>query len=187
MKKALLLVLFFLLLFSGCATWVMVEGRQKTSQDNFEVELPEGWRRYNLSWDALHVTRDGMSLQRLTIARVSVDRELAHTKKKLSPGMLPHEAAEVIVDNIRSNPKIAMQRILENSPARVGGRPGFKLLYSFKTQEGLTKKVAYYGALVGKWYYHFLYEAPARHYFDRDYPTFEKVRRTFKILGEASA
>jgi hypothetical protein len=206
MKKKKLFTLFVLLLFlSSCAPYVMVGGQYAASSENFVVDLPEGWRRHEiafdqgpisrkimelleqrrkLSWDVIRITRDGLLLQQISIGRVPVDDELPHTKKKLSREMLPQEAAEIVIDNLRSNPNITNQEVIENTPTRVGGNPGFKLLYTYQTKEGLKIKAAYYGAMSGNWLYYLLYEAPARHYFDKDHALFEKIKESFKLLKE---
>lgn len=183
--------------------YVMVGGPETEISENFAVDLPDGWRRHNLdrdksprskgeldqlierrelTWDTIRITRDGLLLQQIGIGRIASNNEFPHTKKKLSEGMLPQEAAEVIIDNLRSNPDITKQQIAENVPAKVGSYPGFKLMYTYQTKRGLTIKGAYYGVMLGKWHYYLLYEAPARYYFAKDLPVFEKVKESFKIL-----
>jgi len=187
MKKRVLLYVLPLFFLWSCAAWVMVGGKHSELSQNYEVDLPSGWRRFNLSTDAVRLTKDAITLQLITIARVPVDRELPHTKKKLSKGMLPQEAAEVITDNIRSNPNTANPQVAENSPARVGGYPGFKLIYGYQTKQGVKIKSAYYGVILEDWHYYLLYEAPERYYFARDYPVFEKVKETFRVTKGGTA
>ena len=83
MKKTIILFLGLILILGGCATWVAVGGKYSQSNQNFEVELPDGWRKYNLTRDKLMITRDGLALQQIQISRRSVDSELSFTKKKL--------------------------------------------------------------------------------------------------------
>lgn len=200
--------LLFMALLPSCAPYVLVEGKFTASTENFEVDLPSGWRKHdiafdhhpvsrslledlekrrNLSWDALRITRDGLLLQQIAIGRLAIDKELPYTKRKFSKGMLPQEVAGVIIDNIRSNPNITNQQVMENLPAQVGGAPGFKLLYTYRTKKGLTMKVACYGVMLADSYYYLLYEAPARHYFAIDYSVFEKVKETFRIVKSRTA
>jgi len=65
---------------------------------------------------------------------------------------------------------------------KVGGYPGFKLIYSYRTREGLRKKGIYYGVLLGDWYVYLYYEVPTRYYFPKDQAVFNKVNESFKIL-----
>jgi hypothetical protein len=208
MKRPSLFSLALMLLLWSCVPYVKVEGKYTASSENFDIDLPEGWRKHeaafdnhpisrslleglqkrrDFSSDVIRITRDGLLLQQISIGRVAVDKELPHTKKKLAQGMLPQEVAEVIMDNVRSNPNITNQEVVENRPARVGGQPGFKLTYAFQTKEGLRTKVAYYGTLVDNWFYYLLYEAPARHYFEKDYQVFEKLQGSFRILKAGAA
>ena len=71
----------------------------------------------------------------------------------------------------------------ENAPATVAGRPGFRLVYTWKTKEGLRLKRVHYGFMDGKWVYRLVYQAAARYYYEKDLATFERVRESFKLLG----
>lgn len=205
-SKVFLLPLFLVVVLSGCAPYVAVGGKYTAGTENFEVDLPSGWRQHfsafdpmfrqvlpdlverrDLAQDVVRITRDGLNLQQIGIGRIALDSDLPHTKRKVSKNMLPQEIAEVILDNIRSNPGMTNLQIVENTAASVGGNQGFKLLYSYKTKGGLIVKAAYYGLTVGSWHYYILYEAPQRHYFDRDYATFEQIKNSFRILRKESA
>lgn len=188
----------------GCAPYVMVGGRY--SAESFEVDLPNGWRKHelafdptgkrlleafqrtrDLTWDEVRITRDGLTLQQVGMGKVAADAEIPHTKRKLASGMLPQEAADVVIDSMRSHPNITDLQVLENTPAVLGGHPGFKLLYIFKTKTGLRIKAAYYGVMLGNWHYYMVYEAPERHYFAKDYPVFEKIKESLRIHRAGAA
>jgi hypothetical protein len=173
------------------------------SPENFSVDLPQGWRQHNLaydplhgyrailekrrklSWDVIRLTRDGLLLQQICIGRIPVTDELPNTKRKLSQEMIPLEAADVISSDIRSNSNLRNQDIIENVPSMVGGYPGFKLRYTYRTEDELKVEGLFYGALVGNWLYYMLYEAPAQHYFAKDVQLFEDTRSSFAILKGA--
>lgn len=178
--------LLFALVLCGCATWVAVGGNYKSDSENYIVKLPEGWRKYNPAKGKLLITKDGFMLQRIQIMRAKIDTELQHTKKRFQNGMLPQEAAEVVIDNLRSNPSIMNQRIIENKPAQIGGRSGFKLVYTYQNKYGLNKKGVFYGLLTQNWWYEIVYEAPERHYFAQSLPAFEKVMDTFRLIKDAA-
>lgn len=187
MKKINLFYLLLILILAACGRWTTVGGQYIADAQNFEADLPSGWRKLNLTTDALLITKDGIPLQYISIKRESVEKELAHTKKKLSKEMLPYEVAELILDNLRSNSEIMNFQLMENLPAKVNGRSGFKLTYTYQTKQGLTKKIVQYGIMLDKYYYEILYVAPARHYFEESLSTFEKVKDSFVILsGESS-
>lgn len=181
MKKWLVLLA---LLAVGCAPWVRVGGVYQDTEKNFSVDLPQGWMKSNTA-ESLLITRDGMLLQMIFIERVKATDELRHTKKKLEPSMLPHEAAEVIADNIGSDPSITDFTLLENAPTTIANRPGFRLQYTFKNKDGLQFKGMYCGFLSGDWFYALRYTAPARYYFDKDVGTFERVLNSFSFIKTA--
>jgi hypothetical protein len=185
-KSALYLLLTFML--CGCvATWVAVGGNYKSGSENYTVELPEGWRQYTPAKGKLLITKDGFTLQRIQIVRAKIDTKLTHTKKKFEKGMLPQEAAEVVIDNLRSNPNILNQNVVENKPVQIGGHSGFKIVYTYQNKDGLNKKGVFCGLLTSDWWYEMVYEAPERHYFAKDLPAFEKVIETFRLIKDAAA
>lgn len=170
------------LFLAGCAPFTAVGGKFAFSQQGFEVDLPQGWYQAREVGDALLVTRDGLLLQFIRIERVSVEQELPYTKKKITRGMQPQEAAQLEVDELRSTPEAFNLEVLESTMAPVAGKPGIRLLCAWKTKEGLRLKRVQYGFVDGKWVYRLIYQAAARHYFDRDLPTFERVRESFRLL-----
>ena len=170
------------LFIAGCAPFTAVGGKLAFSQQGFEVDLPQAWYQAREAGDALVITRDGLPLQFIRIERVSVEQELPHTKRKFLRGISPQDAAEVEVDDLRSGPEVLNFQVVENKPASVAGKPGFRLLYTWKTRDGLRLKRLHHGFLDGKWVYRLIYQAAARHYFDRDMATFERVRESFRLL-----
>lgn len=202
-----IIVIAFFTLLSGCPPYAVIGGKYTARNEQFTVELPEGWRQHNaamdtfpisqkiiaslrsrrkLDWDVLRITKDGLLLQQIGIGRISTEEEFLHTKKKLSKGMLIQEVAGVISDDLRINPKISYQAILENVPTMVGGHSGFKLHYTYRTKTALKMEGIFYGTMVDNWLYYLLYEAAAQHYFDKDLATFEKMKSSFQINREAS-
>jgi hypothetical protein len=180
MRKFIFIVLLFIAIV-GCAPWMQVGGLYTSDSYNFSVELPQGWMRSN-TVDYLLITRDGTLLQSIVITRLDINKELKNTKKKFKKDMLPQEAAEVIIDNTASDSAILNFEVLENSPAKISGFPGFKLVATNKNKDGLKYKSIYYGFITGEWFYGIRYTAAQRHYFDKDIKTFEKVFESFKLI-----
>ena len=134
----------------------------------YEVNLPAGWRRAASVQGSLLLTRDGLNLQYIRIERVPVGDELAHTKKEVVKGMSPQDVEEVELDEVRSDQEMRNFELLENVPFQVAGFPGFKLVYTFRAENGLRRKRVHYGVLFRHWVYRIQYQAPARYYFDKD-------------------
>lgn len=168
---------------AGCvAPWVPAEPLYRSAPHRYTVELPSGWVRWTQDRDQdLFLTKDGPLLQAISIEKVPVGGELKYTKKRIAKGMIPQEAAEVVLDNIASSDRVASFEVQENTPARVGGVPGFRAVVTYKKKDGLKVKSILYGCLVGEAFYAVRYTAPQRYYFDRDIKAFEKVIQTFKL------
>lgn len=182
MKDKIILLFIVYLMLAGCATWVAVGGQYDMSSQNFSIDLPEGWRRYNLISDQVIVTREGVGLQKIIIYRAAIDKKLPFAQKKISKDMLPQEVAEIVLDNFRSNPDISNVIVVANDPALISGQPGFKLVVTFQTKEGLNKKGIFYGLLTGDRLYKIVYDAPQRYYFDKDLQTFETSVASFRLI-----
>ena len=183
MHMRLSFIVFVGLMVLGCAAaWTPVNGLYNMESENFTVTLPEGWQRYNHATSQVIITRQGMQLQRIAIFRTPIDKKLPFTRKMILPDMLPQEVAEVVIDNLKSNPNISNGVVLENDPALISGQAGFKLIYSFRTREGLDKKGVFYGLLQGNQLYKLVYEAPQRYYFDKDLQTFETTVASFRLI-----
>lgn len=182
MKKLLFLLAFVTLtVIPGCGPWRTTGGMY--SGDKFEVELPEGWVRAAKS-DGLLMTRDGFPLQTIYIGRERVDRyKLQYTKKKLAKGMLLQELAEVLIDNMKSNPAMTNLEVKENVPARISNVPMAKIVVQFRNKDRLQIKYISYRFINDNYLYTISYTAPGRYYFDRDVKAFEKIVAGFHFLG----
>lgn len=174
------------LALGGCVSlpWHPTGGPYASEAENFSVELPKGWMRLNTEEDLL-ITRDGLLLQYILIERVRVDEPLKNTKKTLARGMLPQAVAEVILDNIGSSQSVLDLQVKENRPVQVGGRRGFRLVYTHKNKDGLRFRSVLHGLLAGNAFYGVRYTAAERHYFAKDLRTFEQVLASFKLAKAA--
>jgi hypothetical protein len=176
-------------LFPACKAgprWVPAQGTFSPPSGRYTVEFPAGWMRLG-ERDTVVASRDGLFLQRIDVFQHETGKPVGGTRKVVVGGMLPQEVAEVVQDALASSRGMQGVTVLENAPAVLDGRPGFKLLVAYKDRDGLRMKLVVYGALVGDSLYELAYGAPERHYFDRDLPTFEQVRSTFRIAQPAVA
>lgn len=179
--KKLLLLITVAVLYSGCAPWVRTGGPYDATDVNVAMDLPDGWMRWNTK-DYFLITRDGTDLQYIMVENIHISDTLRHTKKKFRKGMLPLEAAEVILDNIASGNQVHNFEVKENKPAKIDGRQGFRAVFTYKTNDGLKMKGVIYGLLLGEMYYGLQYAAPQRHYFERNIKTFEQVVASARLI-----
>jgi hypothetical protein len=165
--------------------WIPAAGDYTARSGRFTVRLPNGWMLHPET-DSLIASRDGVFLQRIDVRTHEVGKPLGSTKKVFARGMLPQEAAEVVQDAIVSSPGMQGASLIENGPAEVAGRPGFKLAFAYKDGDGLKTKAVVYGVLAGDSVYELMYRAPERYYFSRDVDTFEAVRASFRISPDVA-
>jgi hypothetical protein len=182
--KRLFLVCAILLLTAGCISlpWVKTEGPYTATAQNISADLPEGWMRHN-SDQYLFITKDGPLLQYIMVERIHHDGELKYTKKKFRRGMLPDEIAGIIIDNQKSNENVLNMKVETNKPAMINGNPGFEMTFTYKDKRGLEHKSLYYGFMKGDWFYGIRYNAPQRHYYEKELKTFRKFVESLRVAA----
>lgn len=181
-KKAFLLSVFCILI-AGCATWSKTTENYVNSAEKYSVNLPWGWMMHK--GGGLLLTRDGIWLENIVVSRRKIDKELPYTKKKFVKGMLPEEIAQIIWDDLQANNKIGNLELIENKPIEISGMDGFRLIYSFTTEDGLKKKCIHYGFGYEDWVYEISFTAAEWHYFSKELDAFNETVDSFKFLGYA--
>jgi hypothetical protein len=172
-------------LVAGCmpsAPWVQAERDFQSSDDQFRIQLPDGWMRVNVD-ETLLITRDGLDLQRIQVARHELGKPLKNSKRAPRAGMEPAEIADLLSGEFSSGEGITGVKVLESSPASLSGARGFKLVVAFKDQDGLRRRAVIYGLVGQKALWLAAYQAPQRHYFDQDLATFEKAVKTLRLAA----
>ena len=161
--------------------WLNLGGRY-VALGKLEIKIPDSWRMMRGFENQLLLTRDGIYLQLFVIGLTSIEAEFAHTKKKLPPGASPDAIIDVVVENFRSNPAITNFKLLESGTAMLGGINAPKIVYSYEGDYGV-KKMGIYAALpINDQCYFFQYQAPARHYFQRDLASVDGALQSLIIL-----
>jgi hypothetical protein len=178
-RHAIIALMMVLLLLNGCGAWSRTGGSHRLI--DFSADLPAGWFRLK-DVDYLLLTRDGPLLQSVTVSRLPAGGVLPHSLRTIAPGMLPLEAAEAVADDLRFDEAIGHFEVVESRPAVVGGLPGFRMTAVYRNMKDLRCKMVYYGVLRGPWFYGLRYDAPLRHYFDRDLAAFESIVGSFSFL-----
>ena len=94
--------------------------------------------------------------------------------------MTPIEVAEFVVASL-SQVGMAQVETTNLSPAKVGGRPGFRFDLSFALENGLEKRGFAYGFLQDKKLHLILYSAARLHFYDRDDENVENLVRSIEF------
>jgi len=190
--RLLLMIIVISSTLAACAghraTWSMANSKQFVDKDQIAVEWPSSWMMFTpaeadekAKQDGflLLVTRDGVGLQAMIIKKRAVDQGFTHTKKKFAPGMPLQDLAEIVLDDIRSNPSFIDTQLIETSPSTLGDMSAFKLVIRYRNKAGLLKQSMYYGCVKNDFLYMLIYEAPQRYYYPNDLPAFEAVKNSF--------
>jgi hypothetical protein len=169
------------LLLAGCVAsplWVHQPGRFEAPTRSFAVNVPDQWLRFDTEEYTL-LSKDGPYLQYIYIQERLVSWPFKFTGKRMQSSMLPLEAAEVVIDEIRSDPAVKKFRLEENKPITIDGNKGFQLVYTYQDQSGYWLRTVYCGFVRADIFYNLRYTAAKRYYFKKDYSTFKKVLASF--------
>lgn len=170
-----------LLLVACAGSWQPAP--EKVVDPHWMVKPPAGWMQLSTA-DSEMFSKDGAYLEYMLIQSKPLTRGFRYTKQRIDPGMLPDEAAQIIVDDMQSDPLIRRFRLLANEPATVAGRPGFKLTYSYRDQYDVTLKSIYYGVVLPEQYFNLRYTGAERYYFDKELPAFAQALASLRIVSD---
>jgi hypothetical protein len=178
------LVVLACLVASGCApTPARVETPRIEALDkSYAVELPTGWIRQYTAEKNLIASRDGFLLQTIALVRRPLKEAFPRTKKVATTGMLPSELAELEIAELKLRGELtAALTVLENEPAALSGKEGFRVKVAYNNARGLEFNEVVYGVADESSMYRVTYRAPKLYYFDRYYPDFERAVQSFTL------
>lgn len=187
MKRALCLVF---VLLTGCSAWDVAKKDDLTygPGDSYTVELPPGWVRFRAERKSLILTRDGYTLQQIVILKKDGKEAFPKSKKEANESLLPSELAEIQLAEIKSaNELTSNLEVLENAPALLDGKVGYRLHVRFKNSRGLPYEQLIYGFCDKDIYYAMGFAAPSLFYFDHHKAEFEQMVGSFKLKRKAGA
>ena len=177
MRKGLVLFLFMV---AACAPGGQTGASSDSNPQNFSIVMPEGWKKLKSS-KYLIMTREGAFSQYILVQQRHIDKPFRHTDRKLNKDMLPEKAAEVILNEINSDSRVLSLQIMEQVPAKVNQYEAFRIVFTYKNQDGTKYKTIYYGLLQGNWFYNLRYSAGETKYSGEDIEIFNRVVASFKI------
>jgi hypothetical protein len=172
-----------LVLLTGCAVWHPIGGPYRGA--GYTLDLPKGWMAITKDPKSILVSKDGPALQQVRVFTRDLAEQSEEVKKRITKGMLPQEVAESLLDRMRSDKSMAQFTVVENEPALLGGKEGFRLVFTYKSDK-VRYRCIYYGLLDGETFYRVSYAAPVRYYFDKDAAAFEEIVKSFKVAEEKS-
>ena len=185
MKTVFRIILLFVVL-AGCLACAHTGGFSKPASYSFTIDIPEGWRKIDNN-RYLFVTKESPFLQFIMVQNRPIGQSFRNTKKKMQNGMLPEEAAQIIIDELASDQNLVNLRILSNTPATIKEYDGFKILYTYSDTEGRTYKTLYYGFIKEDTFFNLRFRAVDQIYFQRDVATFRSILNSFQIIKAKAA
>lgn len=204
MKKCLVLITWLWLL-AGCAPaayWTLTDDVNRVvDSKSFRMTVPEGWVRTTQAdtWErididgdvrtilleSMTVTRDGVGIHAMTVTRRYADTAFPTIQRKSSAGMLPPEAADLYVAELRKRTGLERLKVLSNKPAKVDGKDGFELVMQYKNDDGLRIRIMSYGFVDETGFYTLNYRAPYLYYYERDEQDFAELVKSFTQMKGA--
>lgn len=183
MKKANgMFFLSLIIFFSGCATWTVLNGGEYRFNDvGFKASLPNDWMAYKPAYGFM-MTKDGFSLNHISVKKIKFLQRLANTNKRFQKGMLLQEILEVEIDSIRSNKRIYYLNIIKNEPVTIDGLEAYRIEYEYEEKSGLKVKAIQSGFIYNGFVYRIVFKAARIHYYDATRKDFETFLESFKLL-----
>ena len=97
-------------------------------------------------------------------------------------GMLPEEAAQIIIDEYASDQNIGNLKVLNNTPAQIDGHNGFKIYLTYLGPKGNEFHTLYYGFIKADTYFNLRFTAGGRQYYQKDIETFNRMLNSFRVV-----
>ncbi len=168
--------------------WMPAEPTFTAPNAGYAVELPAGWMRLADASkpDELLLTRDGRNVGRILVASDEIGHKfiVGDSKRVLATSMSPQEAAEAVIDGLESDKDWTSVKVLENAPAMLAGRKGFRIVATYK-EDGLRMGIVIHGVVIPTGVFYVIYQAPERVYFQRHLPIYEKLVASFQLRPDA--
>ena len=170
------------ILLSSCAVWTHLESSRLEGPDGLGVQAPAGWVRFNLAGDrVIAMTRDGLDIQTLRIEYRKHDKAFPEIKKVSGVDMLPAEAAELLLADLKADKGLANIQLLDNVPCRVAGKSGFRLHGQYRNERGAKFDLVASGRPTRDGLVVVFYRALSTHYYPRDIKVYEDLLASLQV------
>ena len=131
--------------------------------------------------DSEMFSKNGPYLEYIFLQSKPLNQGFRFSQKKMQTDMLPHEAAQLIIDNMQADPRIHAFKLITNEPVKISNHLGFKLTYTYQDQFGVLIQSVYYGVVLPQSFLNLRYTATQRYYYHQELPAFEKLINTLQI------
>lgn len=148
----------------------------------FTMATPAGWKQVATDDPIVFLTKDGGYKQFIMGQERPLAQPFQFTQKLITKQMGPGQAAEVIVNEVAADQNIRNFSVLENVPAQIAGKNGFRLMFVYTDADNFLFKVIYYGFIQGDYLYSLRYGATDDNFFQGDLKTFQQVLNSFKLV-----
>lgn len=201
--KKLVIIIPILLVMTGCVPqgWVMTTSSNKTVVGtHIKVTFPNGWMQTKLPieglvrnkkkkiipMETLSASRDGAGIQYIVAIKRISKFAFPSLEKHSSRNMLPSEAADLYVADLRKQIGLERLRVIKNTPAVVGRKRGFHIVSRYRNEDGLREMIDTYGFVDKTGIYLITYRGPYLYYYKRDRLAFRRSVRSFRKLKTAT-
>ena len=137
--------------------------------------------------DSEMLSKNGPYLEYILIQSRPLTQGFRYTRQRLTADMLPHEAAQLIIDSLKSDPLIRGFRLLASEPAIVAGEPAFKLTFTYRDKNDVEAQTIYYGVVLADMFFNVRYTAARRYYFAQELSTFSSVLSSLQFLPQRAS
>ena len=170
------------LLIFACATTYETAVECDPAKRNFSVEFPSEWKQLNTK-EVFIITREDPFSQYILFRQRHLSEPFPHTTKRLLRNMPALQAAEVVIDEMKSDPSVLNLEIAETGTVMVNTYPGFKIVFSYGIKEGHMFHTLYYGFIQGDWLYSIRYNAAPSAFSPKDVEDLNRVLNSFRCKG----
>lgn len=181
--KNLILIVILSVVFSGCAKWQSVSGIQTPSLETITIDLKDQkWQALDFkAVDTYFLTKDGLALQEIHIKRVPLNTALAQSKKEIPNDILPHELAELIIENLKLANSMNAYKIISNKPDKVDSQNGVQIISELKDDFNNLIKINSTYFILDKKLYIVTYSAPNQYFYQRDLKNYQNIKKSIKF------
>lgn len=164
------------LTLSGCAGgWQQAGGPYNDPVLNLEIDIPQGWYQIGAPRGSIVLTKNGVSIEAITVSRDLLNQKLPNTSKRFQAGMSPVDATDVDLSNHQFAPGITGFQEVERGTVTLDGHPCYHYTYTYIETSGEPQRVKDYGCIIDPTIYHFHFSAASQKWFPQSLPTFDAL------------